>query len=236
MRPLAILVTGDPVPPAREARGTFADMIRAAVGDAWSGPWLEVDCRSGEPLPDPSAVAMLVPTGSSASVTERADWILETEGYLRRAVAAGTPIFGICFGHQLLGQALGGLVETNPRGRQIGTVEASWSERAPLLDDGTRPFLVNTTHRDVVTKLPPGATVLASTPKDPNAVIRFAPNVVGVQFHPEFDRVTVSAYIESRREILEGEGFDVEALLGGTNDAKCAANGFARFVREHARR
>lgn len=232
MRPIAILVTGSPVLRAQTARGSFADMIRRNAGDAWAGPWLELDARSSEPWPE---LAALIVTGSSASVTERAPWMLEAEARLRVLVAAGAPVFGICFGHQLLGQALGGRVELNPRGRQIGTVEAELSGEDALLDAERRPFRVNTSHRDVVAELPAGARVLGRTPRDPHAFVRFGERVFGVQSHPEFDAVTMRAYIEERREILTGEGFDVGRLLEVVDDAEPGASILRRFVEGIAR-
>lgn len=205
-------------------------MIRAQVADSWSGPWLEIDCRAAQPFPELDQVAGLIPTGSSASVTERADWILATEDYLRRAIGAGTPIFGICFGHQLLGQALGGQVIQNPRGRQIGTLRAERVADDPLLPPGTGAYGVNATHRDIVSELPKGARVLATTPRDPYAFVRFAELAWGVQYHPEFDAVTMRAYIESRRDILAEEGFDPDALLAAVDDAPDGTASLVRFV------
>ncbi len=240
MRPLAILVTGDPVPTARAARGSFVEMIQRGVGTSWPGPWLAADCRPGtRELPEPAELGGIIVTGSSASVTERAAWILETEAYLSRASAAGTAIFGICFGHQLLGQALGGQVEKNPDGRQIGTVELELSAADPLAEPRVRPFAVNTTHRDVVTRLPPAARVLGTTPRDRHAFVRFSERVWGVQFHPEFDAVTLSGYISERREILAAEGFDVDELLACVGDARPGAAMLSRFAElcaEHERR
>jgi GMP synthase (glutamine-hydrolysing) len=232
MRPLAVFVTGDPVPTAKAARGTFTEMIGRTLGDAWRGPVLEVECRATESLPAANDLAGIVITGSASSVTERAPWILDVEAYLRAAVAAETPILGICFGHQLLGQALGGLVEKNARGRQIGTLEASLLADDPLLDASLVPFVVNSTHRDIVTKLPPNARVVAETPLDPNAAVRFGKNVFGVQFHPEFDGETMRSYLLERREILREEGFDPEKLIAEANDAAPGASVLRRFARE----
>jgi GMP synthase (glutamine-hydrolysing) len=226
MSPFAILVTGEPVPRARALRGTFADMIRRAVGAGHSGEWLELDARSPQPWPE---VAAVVITGSSASVTERAPWMLESEARLRRAVAHGVPVFGICFGHQLLGQALGGRVVTNPEGRQIGTVTAELVRDDPLFEPKHAPFLVNTSHRDVVGELPPGARVLGRTPKDRHAFVRFGERAFGVQSHPEFDAVTMRAYVEERRELLTAEGFDVDGVLAGVDDAEPGASMLRRF-------
>lgn len=235
MRPIAIVVTGDPVPAARASRGSFADMIRRGVGEAWTGPWLEVDARAPAAWPEPEEISGVVVTGSSASVTERAPWILETEARLRGWVAAGAPVFGICFGHQLLGQALGGRVAHNPRGRQIGTVEAELTAKDVLFDGVARPFRVNASHRDVVAELPPGARVVGRTPKDPHAFVRFGERVVGVQSHPEFDAVTMRAYVTERRQILTAEGFDVDATLDRVDDAEPGASVLRRFVEQAVR-
>jgi GMP synthase (glutamine-hydrolysing) len=235
MRPIAIVVTGDPVPSARTASGTFSEMIRRSVGEAWSGPWLDAEARDGSDLPDPESLAAILVTGSSASVTERAPWMLAVESYLVEAVRAETPVFGICFGHQLLGQALGGRVELNPKGRQIGTVEASARGPDALLEPELRPLTVNTTHRDAVVELPASASVVGSTPRDPHAFVRFGERVWGVQFHPEFDRTTMRAYISERREILAAEGFEVDSLLEHVSDAVPGREIMKRFVARYAR-
>src|SRR5688572_19850522 len=108
-RPLCILVTGEPVRATLEKRGTFAALLRAVVGSAWTGSWLVVDCRR-EPLPELASLAGLVVTGSPRSVADREPWVLSGERYLAEAVAAGVPLLGVCFGHQMLAQALGGRV------------------------------------------------------------------------------------------------------------------------------
>lgn len=172
----------------------------------------------------------MIVTGSSASVTDREPWVVETEARLAAQVASNTPVFGICFGHQLLGQALGGRVVKNPRGRQIGTVEAQVSGDDPLFAGSSLPFRANTSHRDVLAELPPGARSVGTTPLDPHAFVRFGERAFGAQVHPEFDALTMRAYVEERREILAGEGFEVDALLGRVQDAEASAAVLARFV------
>jgi GMP synthase (glutamine-hydrolysing) len=182
------------------------------VTHAWSGPVVVRDARQGE-LPEVREIAALVITGSPESVASRAPWILDAERAVAGVVQAGIPTLGICFGHQLLGQALGGLVEPNPRGREMGSVKLTVLAADPILASATLPFIANMSHRDSVTRLPPGARVLASTELEPHAVVRFAELAWGVQFHPEFDAEVMRGYIEARRDTLKNEGLDPDSLV-----------------------
>jgi GMP synthase (glutamine-hydrolysing) len=231
-RPIAILVTGDPVPPTQARVGGFAPLIRAGIGEVWAGDYAEIDVRDAEPLPSHEQFAGLIVTGSASSVTERAPWILRIEEYLRGAVDAGQPVLGICFGHQLLGQALDGLVEKNPRGREMGTIEVEVFEDDPLLDRSITPPLAHATHVDSVTRLPARARLLARTALEPHAVARFGERAWGVQFHPEFDSRVMTDYIETRSEVLAGEGVDASALAASVRDTPFARAILRRFV-EH---
>jgi GMP synthase (glutamine-hydrolysing) len=228
MRPLAILIAGEPVPAALAARGTFARMIREAVGEAWQGPWAEVDARAA--LPSWEAFSGMLISGSASNVPDREAWVLEVERYLAEAVAAGLPIFGICFGHQLLGQALGGLVTRNPRGREIGTVSLEVFGDDPLFAASTSPLAVNMTHVDSVVRLPPGARVLARTALDENAAVYFGQRAWGVQFHPEMDAEILRHYLAARGGAMHGEGLDPRAAEYDARDTPDSRALLQRFV------
>lgn len=234
MLPLCILVTGEPVEPVRSRRGEFSDLIKARAG-AYEGGFLVVDARlagSEKPaLPPSDAIAGLIVTGSPASVTERLPWMVATEAYLARAVRGGTPVLGICFGHQLLGQALGGRVARNPRGREIGTTALEVVAPDPLFSE-ERPFVVNQTHVDAVELLPPGARLLARTPLDDHSAFRYGERAWGAQFHPEFDADVMQGYVSARADILRQEGLDPDALLARAADAEATGGEvLRRFVR-----
>jgi GMP synthase (glutamine-hydrolysing) len=227
MRPLGILVTGEPVPNVRSLRGPFERMIRETLGDAWAGPVVLLDAEKGE-QPRADELGALVITGSPASVTARSPWILDTEAALAEFVRAGVPTLGICFGHQLLAQALGGSVAKNPRGREIGTVALDVTEADPLLGDAPRRLFVNMSHVDSAERLPDGARVLARSELDPNAAVRFGERAWGVQFHPEFDGEIVRGYVDARRDLIAKEGIELDALV--TQDAPESAALLRRFV------
>lgn len=209
-----MLKTGTTLPELRLRRGDYEDWIADATGVP-AGRMQVVTVYEGERLPQPDAPAAVVVTGSSAMVSERARWSEEAARWLRGAVHAGTPVLGICFGHQLLAVALGGRVGRNPRGREIGSVSV---DRLPGAEDdallGSLPgrFQAQATHVESVIELPEGAQRLASSPGDPHHALRFGERAWGVQFHPEFDADVIRAYLVARREILRDEGLDPEGL------------------------
>jgi len=225
-----VLVTGDPVPGVEARRGPFVALIRGVLGDEWAPTVRVLDARRGE-LPEPSDTGALVITGSPESVTSRAPWILEAERAVAEVVRAGVPTLGICFGHQLLGQALGGLVEANPAGREIGSVRLRVLEEDALLGAALEPFVANMSHRDSITRLPPRARVLAETERERYAAVRFGPRAWGVQFHPEFDGDVMRGYIEARLAALSAEGIDPATLEAvDTPDGARVLTTFARLA------
>jgi GMP synthase (glutamine-hydrolysing) len=227
---IVIVKTGEPVPSVAERRGQFAELIREAIGDAWGGGYEVVDVRSEEP-PGPDAAAAFVITGSAANVPHREPWMLATEAWLRDVVGHGTPTFGICFGHQILAQALGGEVQRNPRGREIGTIPIERTASAPIFEGLPERFEAQVTHVDSVVRLPPGATPLARSEREEYHAIRFSKTCFGVQFHPEMDADVMRAYVETRREILHAEGFRVEEMLADIREAAAGRRTLANFVR-----
>jgi GMP synthase (glutamine-hydrolysing) len=228
--PLCILVAGNTVPAIAARRGEFAKWIRDGVGDAWKGDWLEHDLRTDAPLPSLERLDGLFITGSSSSVTERAPWMLRAEGYIRAIAAARKPLLGICFGHQLIAQALGGDVQKNPRGREIGTVRLRVTGEDALFGDEPRDMDVNASHVDAVVKLPEAARVLGSTSLDPVAAFAVGDAIRAVQYHPEFDGDVMRGYLTARAELVRGEGLDPDALLENAKDAPQAVALLRTFV------
>ncbi len=230
---LVVLRAGDAVPEVAAQRGEFFGWLKEGVGDAWSRSWREVDLRDeSKPLPDPSEATGYIVTGSACSVTERASWMLRAEAWLRDAVARNIPVLGICFGHQLLGQALGGRVARNPRGREIGSTRLTLrpnAESDPLFEGLAPQITVNMTHVDTVVELPPGATVLAETELESHAAFRCG-SAWGVQFHPEIDAEVMRGYLRARRSVIEQEGLPAERLLADTKDTPQAARVLRRFA------
>ena len=229
MKPLLIVKTGETLPGILAARGDFESWIEPALGL----PEVETRCLTvhrGASLPDPAQCCGVVVTGSPALVTDREDWSERTAAWLPSLIESRRPLLAICYGHQLLAHALGGVVARNPRGREIGTVEVEVDRSDDLLLGGpARVIRVQASHVESVLELPAGARRLAWNDADPNHAFRVGECAWGVQFHPEFDAEVVRGYIRARREALRDEGLDADALIRASSDSPDGPALLARF-------
>ncbi len=164
-----------------------------------------VDARQGR-LPDPRAYDLVVSLGSDDSAHDDAVPYLSPErDVLETAVRAEIPVFGICFGAQLLSRVLGGSVAPMPAGPEIGWL-AVQSDDPDLIDAG--PWLI--WHLDAMT-VPPGAVALAWTGRSTQAFA--AGRSVGVQFHPEVSIASAQIWAARYGSHLGALGIDSGALL-----------------------
>jgi GMP synthase (glutamine-hydrolysing) len=178
----------------------------------------EFDVTAGE-LPPDFAFDGVVVTGSRSSVYWDEPWIDGLVDWVAEAADRGLPILGVCYGHQVLAEALGGRVEAMDD-IEIGYREISPTAAAdgdPLLDGLDDPFTAFETHSDRVAELPPGATLLAENDRGVQAFRR--DDCWGVQFHPEYDQ-------ESAARVTEGKDLPAEriqSVLDGIDDDNYAA-------------
>ncbi len=188
----------------------------------WVGEWLaEAGARldvllpfAGQPLPaDLAGHDGLVVLGGHMGAMDDAEapWLGRTKELVRAAAAHGIPTLGICLGHQVAAVALGGEVEVNPRGQQVGVLDVGWLPAAaadPVLGRcGPRVVQWN---NDIVTSLPPGAQVLARAESGELQAARLAPTVWGVQGHPEAGPEVVRPWADGDRESARARGVDVD--------------------------
>lgn len=234
--PFLILQTGTPVASMRR-RGGFPHWIRVAAG-LRRDEVVEVDVESGGIPPSARGYAGIFITGSAAMVSDRLPWSEATADWLHQAISAHAPIFGICYGHQLMAHALGGTVGDNPMGREMGTVEARLTPAAAsdaLFADTPASFPVQMTHLQTVLAKPAGAEILATTELDAHAALRFTETAWGAQFHPEFSARHLHGYLRARSDALVTEGRDPATLLRSVRATPAARGILRQFVRAASR-
>ena len=238
---ILIIKTGSTLPGLKSRKGDFENWIMAGMR-VGADEVTVVDVTAGEPLPPNGAYAGVVVTGSHSMVTEHPRWSERAAQWLALEISVETPTLGICYGHQLLGYALGGTVEENPLGWELGTVEIRLEEQAARdellggLDSVMRnpritAMKVHASHTQSVTRLPPGAVRLASSSRDANQAFRVGKTAWGVQFHPEFDCEIVQTYIQHCRKKLIAEGQDPDQLLRESHDTEWGAEILQRFAK-----
>lgn len=93
-----------------------------------------------------------------------------------------------------------------------------------------RPFSAHLTHMQTVTRLPPGATVLASSQHDPHQIVRYGVHAVSTQFHPEITPAIARSLIAYRQAALRNEGIDPDKLSLEVEESPVASAILTRFV------
>jgi GMP synthase (glutamine-hydrolysing) len=197
------------------------------------GLWLEeagcaLDVRrpyGGEDLPDLAAYEGLMVLGGPMGADDDAKhtWLGPVKELVREARGNGLPTLGICLGHQLIASALGGRVERNPRGQQVGLLDVGWTDAArqdDLMGPLASPRRGVQWNDDIVSALPGDATLLAETAYGEVQAARYAPAMWGVQLHPEVDAAVLRPWADEDRGSHETRGIDTDALLSEIDAAR----------------
>lgn len=230
--PVVLIQVGAPPELLKDKHGDLPDWFSRAMGLA-SDAIQVVKVFMGEILPEPDASRVAVITGSWQMVTDKLPWSEQTAEWIRRAVQVEMPLFGVCYGHQLMAHALGGAVDYHPQGREMGCLDVKLTRAGgddPLTGQLPRGFRAHLTHLQTVTKLPTGAQTLASSAHDANQIIRYNAKAVSTQFHPEFTPDIAASLIGIRAEALLSEGYDLEQMCAALTDAASARELLKAFI------
>ena len=231
MKPILVICTGHAPADIRARHGDFPQWFRRGFG-LRAEQVRVVNVFAGEALPAPADLAGAVITGSASMVTERAHWSEQCAGWVRDAMDVELPLFGVCFGHQLIAHALGGRVDYLPGGREMGTQTITVMPEA--VDDHLlmpAGFRAHTTHEQSVLEPPNGSTVLARSNRDLHQVLRHGKRAVSTQFHPEFSADIMRAYIQRKHADIAREGTDPDEIFNAVAATPVARRLLSRFAR-----
>ncbi|MDR2444032.1 MAG: glutamine amidotransferase [Deltaproteobacteria bacterium] len=184
--------------PKRYGLGDFAGMFMEA-GSLKQSEVTVINVNKYAP-PNPASFSAALITGSLAMVTNRAAWSLRLAKWIPKAIESGLPILGVCFGHQIMAQAMGGEVDYNDKGLTIGTFDVHLTpkgQKHPLFSGYSKIFKANMDHSQVVVNPPKCAEILGHSSHDPHQILSYSPKVLSVQYHPEFSRENLEAFLRS---------------------------------------
>lgn len=216
---IGILKCGQSPEPLRAALGDYDDMfVELLAGHGFTFNTYHVEGMEF-PRDVHDAEGWLI-TGSRHGVYEDHAFIPPLEAFIRRAHDQGVPVVGICFGHQIVAQALGGQVEKFSGGWAVGAQDYEWDGQTVTL---------NAWHQDQVTSPPPGARVAASNDFCRNAALVYGNRALTMQAHPEFGDKFIDGLIEHRGDAVEPDRIAGARARRGTADSRDVANRIAAF-------
>lgn len=167
--------------------GSYADMIRAWFGDSFQfDSFSHLDVRDGEWLNhiDTDKTDLFIITGSRFSVNDKLEWIGKLECFIRELWERRKgKLLGICFGHQIIAKALGGVVARNPKGWIAGVEQYQCDFKPTWLKQEN--WLMPAIHQDQVTTAPIMARTIGGNKNCLNAFLSYGNRFITVQFHPE---------------------------------------------------
>lgn len=223
---IGILVCGHAIDEVKKTHGDYGDWFQILL----AGHGFDFDVYDVVDMEFPAdlhdADGWLL-TGSRHGAYEDHGFIPPLEDFVRKTHAAALPMAGICFGHQLIAQALGGKVEKYSGGWAVGRQEYEF--------EGHGEVALNAWHQDQVTKLPEGARVIAGNDFCKYAGLVYGDLIYTVQPHPEFSNPVMAEYIGLRRDPAIYDPAMMDRAFANTeraNESSLLAGEIARFFKQ----
>ena len=219
---LTIIQTGEVPAPLRPAFGAYAPMFEkmfAAAGASFD--YEVVPVSDGAPLPDPSTLEAILLPGSAAGVYDNhLPWMAPLRAFIRDAYAKKTPMVGICFGHQIMADALGGDVRKSEKGWGLGRHRYDVTSAPQYFAGGFGDAVaVACSHQDQVIVAPADAEVILASEFTPNAGLLYRNGAaLSFQPHPEFDDPYTLALAELRRGKAPDAVVDAAVQVAGARN------------------
>jgi GMP synthase-like glutamine amidotransferase len=223
---LALLQTGRPPGNLADQFGDYPSMFGEMLGPEFDIE--SFDAEGGELPDDPDEHRAYLITGSPAGVYDPLPWIQPLQEFIRGA--KDSKLIGICFGHQIMAEALGGHVEKSDKGWGAGLHRYD-VVRPKRWMDGETSIAEPASHQDQVVVQPPNTEVTVQSTFTPYAGLAWTDRpAISFQFHPEFSPAFAKALIEKRYDIVPDPDAAI-ASLDAPNDSPRVAAWIRRFLK-----
>ena len=231
---LTIIQTGEVPVSLRPRFAPYATMFESMFDRTGQGfGYQTIKIADGAPFPDLSRLEAVVITGSAAGVYDDLPWMDPLRDFIRKGYQQRMPMLGICFGHQVMADALGGVVRKSEKGWGLGRHTYGVGERPSYMQLAPESLSVACSHQDQVITPPAEADVILASPFTPNAGLAYRNGAaLSFQPHPEFDDDYTLALAELRRGNAPDDLVDTAiASLSTPSDSADVARYIARFFK-----
>ena len=187
---IGIIETGKPSATLEELFGDYPFMFEQLIGATLGDASFFTKCIvSGEKTGAPEQADGWLITGSRHGAYDRQPWIEPLEEFIRECFAKSKPMIGVCFGHQIIAQAMGGKVQKSNKGWAVGPEKYNISNKPDWMTHLSKTYTSHAIHQDQIIEIPKNATVISSSGFCEFAGLLYgnpdAPNAITVQSHPE---------------------------------------------------
>jgi GMP synthase-like glutamine amidotransferase len=232
---IGILQCDSPLPPYKTQFGDYPDMFIELFRQIQ--PQLRFTTYNVEQGQYPSDINdcdAYITTGSKAGVYDELEWISTFRQFILTLHQHKKTLVGICFGHQLIADTLGGKAEKSDKGWGIGVHEHRIAHHEPWMQPGLHSIKMIVSHKDQVTRLPTHAIRLAGSEFCPNAAYAIEDHILCFQGHPEFSHDYSRALMIHRRELF-GETLFQQGIhsLAENSDELDVTRWILNFIHAH---
>ncbi|KAF4552117.1 Glutamine amidotransferase-like protein 3 [Elsinoe fawcettii] len=246
---IAILECDTPVPLVEAKLGSYgnifeillksgADLLKQETGQSVDLQITKWDIVNKSEYPDLDEVDAVLLTGSKHNSFDNAPWILKLVDYTKKILydQDRVKIIGICFGHQIVGRAMGAKVARSDKGWEVSVTPMQLTDKGKeIFGLGRDDMYIHQMHQDIVYEYPEGVESLAHSPKCSTQGFYKKGKVITVQGHPEFTNFITSAILDVRHDlgVLKDDIYDdAKTRVGNKHDGVVASKAFLQFVLE----
>ena len=238
MKKILILKMGDTLKSISQKYGEFPQHIINKINLSVE-EFIVVDCQRKEVLPSVDDIKGIIITGSHSMVTDYEPWSVRISNWLKNIINTNIPILGICYGHQLLADILGGEVGYNSKGMEVGESDiylTKEGQKDKLLGVLPEKFEGYEAHSQSVLKLPSNAKILAYNNHDEIQSFSYENHIWTTQFHPEFISDIVKEYVKINKKNIINIGKDYNEIYNEIEDYKYGEillNQFIKIIKSY---